>query len=286
MQQSVYADLYFLINAAMDLLCLFITSALLHLRVKRRRTLLAAGVGGIYAVLALLLGGGGLLGFLSDCTVGILLCVITFATRDFSAGRLLKCTAVYMLVSMLQGGIMTGLYSLLNRLELPFEALEGDGLSVWLFAALSAAAGFATVTGGRFFGFAKRTQSVGVRLTLFERSCEFRALVDSGNLLRDPLSGRSVIVVKREVLLPLLPPALARAAHTGRADDWLQDTRYVRYIRLIPMQTATGKSLLPALLPTELWITEGKHTYAADYLIAPSDLGSSASGFDAVIPGH
>ena len=53
----------------------------------------------------------------------------------------MKITAVYVLVSMILGGIMTALYSCLNRLEIPFESLQGDGLSVWLFAALMTAAG-------------------------------------------------------------------------------------------------------------------------------------------------
>ncbi len=286
MQQSVYADLYFLINTAMDLLCLMITASLLHVRVKRWRAIIAASLGGAYSVAALLLGGGGVLGFFSDCAVGILMCAITFATRRLTFARLLKCTVVQFFTSMLLGGIMTGLYALLNRLELPFEALEGDGLSVWLFALLSAAAGFATVTGGRFFGFAKRTKHVHVEATLLGKPLCFDAMVDTGNLLRDPISGRGVIVVKKELILPLLPPSLLLAVEADRPDAWLSDPAYVRYVRLIPAQTATGRAWLPALLPQALSVTEGRMTYIADYLIAPAELGDRAAGLDAVIPGN
>ena len=45
-QQEVYADLYFLVNMSMDLLCLNLTAALLHRGVRRWRLLLASAVGG------------------------------------------------------------------------------------------------------------------------------------------------------------------------------------------------------------------------------------------------
>ncbi len=283
MQQAVYVDLYFLINTAMNLLCLMITSALLHRRVKRWRAVLGAAVGGAYAVAALLLGEGGVLSFLADCGLCGVMCAITFASRKGSAWSILKATAVQFLTSMLMGGIMTGLYTLLNRLELPLAGGEGDGISVWMFALLSLLSGLATLGGGRFFGFSKKTRSVTVEAEVFGKHLCVCALVDSGNLLQDPLSGRSVIVVERTKLLPLLPPPLAEAEREGTPDAWLRDARYVRYIRLIPTKTATGEGCLAAILPHSLSVTDGKYTYAADYLIAPAPLGESAAGFDAII---
>ena len=43
---DVYVDLYFLINASMDLLCLAMTAAILHRAAKRWRLILSAVVGG------------------------------------------------------------------------------------------------------------------------------------------------------------------------------------------------------------------------------------------------
>lgn len=214
MEQEVYIDLYFLINACMDLLCMMLTAALLHRFVRRWRAILASVLGGAYAVAALLLGFDGMTGFLLDAFVAVLMCVIGFAGKHLPFRRLLQTVPVYLLVSVLLGGVMTALYALLNRLNLPLDALQGDGLSVWTFALLTAVAGFATVKGGRFLGFSSKTKSVVLHVTLFGKEHTLRALVDSGNLLQDPLSGKSVIVADIATLRASLPPSLSKALNS------------------------------------------------------------------------
>lgn len=283
---QVYIDLYFLINTSMDLLCLMIVGALMHRRVARWRAVLAAVIGGGYAAGALLLGLDGVLGFACDCAAALLLCAVTFATRGSRFRRTLQCVPVLLLVSMLLGGVMTGLYFLLNRLHLPFESLQGDGLSVWTFALLSAAAGIVTARGGRFWGFAKKTKRVTVRATLFGHEVELAAMVDSGNLLTDPVSGKSVIVADLERLSSALPPALISACRRGDPTAWLSTYENAKLTRPIPTKTATGQTLLLAIVPEKLTLTVGEDTYPADYLIAPAHLDATAQGFDAVIALH
>lgn len=283
MQQTVYVDLYFLVNFSMDLLCLMITASLMHRRPARWRALLAAAVGGAYAVLSLLLSLSGGIGLLSDALVGAGLTLLSFKDRRTTLSRSLVCTPVFLFVSMAVGGIMTALYSLLNRLNLPFDALSGDNLSVWSFALLSAIAGLATVRGGRFMGFSQKTHSVTVKAVLFGRPVTLRALVDSGNLLRDPVSGKSVIVADLDRLAPHLPRELIRACRSQSPTDFLSTYEHARRVRPIPTATAAGSALLLAIVPDSLTVLDGAHSHSADYLIAPAPLDASAAGFDAVI---
>ena len=184
---------------------------------------------------------------------------------------------------MILGGIMTALYTLLNKLNLPFEILKGDGISIWIFAFLSSLAGIFTAYGGRFFGIAKKTKSVTVQANLKEHIFTFEALVDSGNLLRDPASGRYVIVVDKNRLSQALPKELSAHINAPLSSHTFASNS-LPLLRFIPVQTASGKTLLPAFLPESLTVTEGKDTYTADYLIAVGELGEHAQGFDAVIP--
>lgn len=281
MEQEVYVDLYFLINTSMDLLCLMITASLLHRKVHRGRAILAAAIGGAYAVLTLLFGSGGVWGLLADCALAFVMCTVTFCQKRTTLPFLLKTTATNVLISMLLGGIMTGLYSLLNRLHLPLDTLQGDGLSVWGFAILTLLASIATLRGGRFFGFSRRIKSVTVHTVLFGQELTLEAFVDSGNLLRDPLSGKSVIVADRTKIKHLLP--LPLRSPDPPLDSLVKDPALARRLRLIPTKTATGESMLVALIPDRLEITQDKNTYAAEYLLAPAELGESAHGFDAII---
>ncbi|MBQ9760947.1 MAG: sigma-E processing peptidase SpoIIGA [Clostridia bacterium] len=284
---EVYADLYFLINASMDFLCLTMSGKLLHRRSGMPRLLLGACLGGLYALAALLFGLGGAVGLLADLGAATVLSMTVFFTYGMRFWRVLQSAAVYVLVSMVMGGIMSGLYTLLNRLDLPFEALQGDTVSVWVLGMLALVAGIATSRGGRMLGFSQKTRHVTVEAILFGRRVELSAIVDSGNLLRDPISGRGVIVADRARLSGILPQSLLQGAdvQNGALTDWLERSpTYAARVRLIPASGAFGTGLLVAILPDRLTVTEGRERYEADYLVAISRLGDGERDFDAVVP--
>ena len=284
MEPIVYVDLYFMVNFSMDLLCLMITAKLLHRKISRLRAIASAAIGGVYAVVALLFGFSGVMGVFLDVVAAYLLCLTAFAGRQRGLGVALRCCPVLFLTSMLVGGVMTVLYSFLNRLQLPLEALQGDGLSVWMFVLLAVVSGVATLRGGSFLGLSRKTEKVEVCAVLFGKRVTLCAMVDTGNLLRDPLSDRRVIVAELSCFADVLPPALYKALSTGCVTDWLSIGENARLARLIPMQTASGSKMLLGLIPEKLTLTDGKESYPADYLIAPTPLGSAANRFDAMIP--
>ena len=282
MEQEVYVDLYFLINTCMNLLTLMITATLLHRKVSRWRAWISASAGGAWAVAALFAGVEGFWGLLCDGVVIFLMCASVFATRKTSLGALLKCTVVGVLTSMILGGVMTALYALFNRIRLPLGDTQENSGSILIFALIAALAGLATVQGGRFLGLSKRSQYITVNAELFGKTVTLRALVDTGNRLREPISGRSVIVADQAHILAALPSPLSEALKSPCVQRWLSDERYAARIRLVPASTATGKQMLPAILPDKLTLTDGKETYPADYLIAPAPMEKN-SDFDAVI---
>jgi stage II sporulation protein GA (sporulation sigma-E factor processing peptidase) len=285
MEQEVYVDLYFLINTCMNLLTLMITASLLHRKVSRWRAWLAAAAGGLWAVAALFWGVMGIWGLLMDGAVIFLMCAAVFANKKTKAKSIFKCTLVGVLTSMILGGVMTALYALFNRIQLPLGKTEENSSSLLIFAFIAALAGLATAQGGRFLGLSKKTEYVTVSAVLFGKTITLRALVDTGNHLREPISGRSVIVADRAHILAALPPVLSMALQSSSPNAWLADQRYATHIRLIPTNTATGAGMLPAILPDKITLSNGKETYSADYLIAPAPMESN-SDFNAVIAMH
>ncbi len=278
MQQEVYADLYVLVNAGMDLLCFMITAALMHRKILRRRAIPGALIGGLYALGVLLIGARGVWAVALDILAMFFMCLIVFSARQERFLFLLKVTAVNVMVSAFLGGVMTALYAWLNRLDLPIQALEGDGLSVWIFAILAGLSGFLTARGGMFFGLSRKTHSVTVEAVLFGTRVTFSAMVDSGNFLRDPIGGRGVIVAERKKIAHALPENFPAE---GQLND---DPALATKLRLIPTKTATGNGMLEAILPDDLVIVDRDGRHESDYLIAPISLNGSAKGFDALIP--
>ena len=182
MAVEVYADLLFLINAGMDGLCFCLTGRLLHHRLSPWRVLLGAVIGGLYAVMALLLEAGQAVALLFDVAVCLVMCAI-------GKNRFFLSVAVYFVLSMVLGGVMTALYNLLNRIGFAESLPDGeDGIGTWLFALLALVGSGITLWGGRFFRRLAAVRHCRVTVELEGLQVELEGMVDTGNLLKDPLS--------------------------------------------------------------------------------------------------
>jgi stage II sporulation protein GA (sporulation sigma-E factor processing peptidase) len=280
MEIEVYADLLFLINAGMDGLCFFLTGHLLHVKLSPWRVLLGAAIGGAYAVFALFPDTGQALSLICDVAVCLVLCAVVFLNRrSGEIGRLLLSTAVYALLSMALGGVMTALYNLFNRIGLNNVLPEGeDGIGAWLFALLAFFGSIITLFGGRFFSRASTVEPCRITVKMEGRSVEMDGLIDTGNLLRDPLSGRLVICADRRLLTSLLSPNLALAIRDSQMAVSLSP-QDARRLRLIPAGSATGQRVLTGFVPDEihlLYVRKGKEIQkCVQAVIAATDLTST-----------
>ncbi len=292
MEVDVYADLFFLINAGMDWLCLSVTARLLHRRVSAVRLPVAAVLGGIYAVLALLLETGQAVALAIDAAVCLLICAVAFAERGRQR-RLLGATAVYVLLSMVMGGVMTALFNLLNRMGLPALLPAGeDGLGAWLFAITALVGGGCSLWGGRCLRRSATTVTCSVAVELDGRRATLRGLVDSGNLLREPLGGRAVICVTVAAVAEILSPALVAFVRAENMDPSGLSETDARRLRFIPAGTAGGGGLWPGLRPDDIRLyPDGKtdgcgRRVDAVIAILPGDLPGivGTDGIEALVP--
>ncbi len=286
MGQTVYVDLFFMINFSMDFLCLFLTSKILNRRMSTARALLAGVLGGIYADLALLIPMTPMVAMLADCAVCALLCGITFYQRKRMRSLPLYIL-VFVAVSMALGGFMTALFHLLNRSTIfaGVENASGDGISVWIFALLAIISAVITLLGGRFFTGRTSQKNAEIEVFFGGRSTRLRAMTDNGNLLREPISGRPCIVIDIGAMSSILPREIIRAAQAGDPSEIAsKNTEYGRRIRLIPTHTASGDGLLLGLRADRILVECGKDRREVDAMIALSDLGGTAGGNEALLP--
>lgn len=288
MGQTVYGDLLFLINFSMDYLCFYITARLLHRDFPRIRALIASAVGGVYSVAILFAGLVPPLELVVTIAVGLIMCVIVFPRRKVGFLRTCLCSLTYVGVSAALAGIMTAIFNMLNSLGLPLGSLEenGDGMPVWLFAVLAVVSGAATLAGGRFFRKKQSERTADVEITLGKRSVKLAAMFDSGNLLRDPISGRPIVVIDVDETVGMLPAELILAVRrndTANLTDLPPDT--ARRLRIVPSHTAHGSGVLCAFLPDRITVAlPGESPHEVNALIAPAKLNGSASGFKALLP--
>ena len=285
MGESVYVDLFFLINFSMDFLCFFLTARLLHRRPSMLRMLAASAIGGLYADLALFFVMGRLLSFLLDVGVCALMCLVAFGER-----KKLKSLPLYVLVytaiSMALGGMMTALFELFNRTSLldGVDASEGDGISIWTFFLLALISGVLTLLGGRFFRKRTAQTRASISVSYGGKTVRLSALTDSGNLLREPLSGKPCIVANVAAMEKILPREIVFAAKHDPTSIERLSPQHAKSLRMIPANTATGRGILLGLRAEKITVDCGRGEKAVDATIALSEIGTSADGTDALLP--
>ena len=297
MGRIVYADLLFLVNFSMDFLCFFVTARLLRRPFVVWRCLIAAAMGGVYSVVILFVGLNSLPGLAADLGFCVLMCLCAYGIKNKGRGEFLLYTTIYFGVSVGTGGCMTAMYSLLNRMELPLGEVEKnpDGISVWLFGLLAVVSGALATFGGKLFkNISIDTVSV-INLRYNGVELKIRGMTDTGNLLKDPISGKSVVMIDESCLSGVLSRTCIDCALCGDISGVMTDGARHK-ARLIPVHTAAGSSMICAFVPEKMSITvcekskKGvrESSFEIDALFAPSKLRLTndrrAAGCAALIP--
>ena len=247
------------------------------------RLLIAAALGGIYSVISLFIDIFAPIALATDAFVCLLMCAIVFAEQGRRLSSTLLCSFLFVGISMMTGGCMTAIFNFLNRLDLPLDNIEADGISAYLFAVIAAIAGMISLKNGELISHRASIKRCILTVTMNGKVAKFYALSDSGNLVKDPISGKAVIIVDETTLSNTIDFSAFKRYEKG------EYTNSPLAFLLIPINTAAGRSILVAAHPDKLEIEfsdkSGKPRKAEiDALIAPSDIRRSAEGYSAIIP--
>lgn len=262
---TVYIDVLFLINFALDYMTLYLGGKLFRHRMSRPRLILTSVGMAFYALWALLWCRSYLLLLLSAMTVILLACTVAFRLRGWS--RILKTAFMCSGIGAMLGA---GVYLLWRVIEKAVPAKvggNGGGIKVIVFTLLAAVSGILLYFANRLITDVRGIKSIEVNFNLADKACTAHMLVDSGNLVTDPLSGRKVLFISR-----------AYALH--RFGDRIDSLEYLpQRRRWLCVTTATGKQTLMAFLPQEIKVGDK----AIEALIAIVDK-SDFHGYDGIFP--
>ena len=202
----IYVDTLFLLNALVDYLLLLASARLAGEPLARLRFLLGVALGGAYAVAIFLPG----LAFLARPLCRLASAVLIVLAAFWRSRRLLRQVVIFFALSCAFGGGVLAIGLLGGRgLTLSGGVLYSE---MDLKIVLLSAAGCYGVLTLVFQRVGRHTGPSGelkpVRLTLGERHVDMTALVDTGNTLTDPVTGRPVLVAEAEGVEKLLPPGV------------------------------------------------------------------------------
>lgn len=275
---DVYADMLFLIDLSMDIICFYITSSILKIPVHTFRVIAACTVGAIYSVFALLYSQASLISTLCDILICFAMVIFIYVEEEKKISYYAAICALYIGISMLLGGMMSAVFTFLNKLDIGKADIGPDMPSTFIFATVAAASAAVSLHGIKLIGKKGRERLCRVRMLFGEREYTASGIIDSGNRVRSTL-GKNVIFIDRNILSDIIPNDAEKRYFSGEYADFCASA--------IPVHTAVGDKLCVAFKPDLLYLSpQDKDGYTKEYqsdcLISPFD--SKDDEMSAIIP--
>ena len=155
------------------------------------------------------------------------------------------------------------------RMDMPVDEARGDEGALGVDRARSFTDAVVDVTDRR---------EATVTVTTANGCKVLHLLLDSGNLVREPISGKYVLIVGLDAAAPLLTDAERRAIADGDADALLR-----RRFRLICARGMDGTPrTLYGFVPDSIVYTDGKKSVKLDTYLAPTPTETGFCGFEGI----
>ncbi|MGI6285419.1 sigma-E processing peptidase SpoIIGA [Neomoorella humiferrea] len=242
----VYLDVLLAVNLVMDYLILWVTARLGQIAASPWRLLGGAAIGAVYSLMVLLPGGEWM-----HSLIFKFLCpffMIAAAFYPLNGRRYLQALVYFYLSAFVMGGAILGaVYLIKGGTTVPAAAGLQPTVTIgyqWLFVAAAAAVIFSFLgTGWLRRNFWHQVLRLPVIITFNGRRRALKALVDTGNSLRDPLTQRPVIIVEYTALKDILPPEIIKHYSNGEEGDLeglvksLAGSPWAARLHLLPYQS-------------------------------------------------
>ena len=277
MVRVIYGDVLLLVDFCMNCFALYITAYFIRRHVKTLCLIGAALVGGIYNLAAVYLNTDNLFAKLTAALVGLLMCYIAFGGYRF-----VRTALIFFAVSALIGGLMYGAYFLLGSYHTDlFGNSRGYAythIPLSMFAALAAVSFVLALIFSRLGRDVTDRREAAVTVTTANGCKTLHLLLDSGNLVREPISGKYVVIVGLDAAASLLTDAECRALREEDGEYLLR-----RRFRLICTRGVDGAPrVLYGFAPDSIVYTDGKKQVRLDAYLAVTPAEAGFCGFEGI----
>lgn len=273
--QTIYIDVYFLINFTVDIIALHLASEFSKIKLKAIRLVLFTLFLSAVASIEVFLPGKAIF----EVIVNILCILLVYFTpkRGIGAKRRMKFLISAYTLLMLIGGIVFAVFNYLKRYvgELVNNG-EVNRKLLGLAIIILISVGFAKI----FVSIMRDVRcekSVKLAIYINDRDITVDCFVDTGNFLVDPIDSTPVILLKRSVGNNLFP--------YGIPTD-ISDAAVSKYgsVRLIPIKKGNETEIKLGFRPRKAVIIsdKGEREVSLNFII--DNDGGSYAGYDALVP--
>lgn len=271
---TIYIDIVFFENLIMNSIILIATGMILKQKLSWIRILLASSLGAIYSILSYISELKIYSNFILKIILSILIIYIAYNPQTIK--KLWKSILIFYLTSFVFGGAAFALIYIVK----PQEILMKNGLFLGTYplktVILAAVIAFIvlitafTIVKNRIN---KKDMFCDIEVELNSRKIDVKAMIDTGNLLKEPITNTPVIVMEHTLLYECIPREILDNLENILGGDFEKipegiKKEYISRLKLIPF-SSLGKQngMLVGIKADKVKIIEEEQEYKNDNVI-------------------
>ncbi len=243
---TIYIDVVLIENLIMNYIILLSVAIILKIKIKYIRILISSSIGGVYAIFSYI----SALEIYSTIFLKLLLSIIMvyIAFYPQNIKKMCKELLIFYLTSFVFGGAA---FSLLYFIR-PQDILMKNGMLLGTYplktVMLAAIVGFILLSVTFKIvktKISKKDLFCNLDIKIDDKNIEAKAMIDTGNLLREPITNIPVIVVEHTLLYEVIPKEILNNLSNILGGDFKNipediQSKYMSKLKVIPF-TSLGK---------------------------------------------
>ena len=201
---TIYLDVIFLENIVINYIMLYVTGIISKAQIKQKRLFLGALIGAIYSVIYYLFRLKIYSSFIIKIILSIVIIYVAFNSSNLK--ELLKKVLLFYLSSFVFGGAAIAIIYMVNSQNITIQ----NGVLVRSYTLRTILIGivvayFTIILAFKIIKISKKDLICEIVVTLNNKEINSKALIDTGNLLKEPITNLPVIVMEHTLLYDILP---------------------------------------------------------------------------------
>lgn len=267
---TIYLDIVFFENVIMNFLIILATAIIARTKIKPHKMLLASSVGGMFSILTYIIKLNKFQNVILKIFISIIIVKISYNSQKIK--YTIKNLILFYLVSLTFGGTAFMFLYFIN----PQNIISKDGILIGtyplrstLFGALFALILIILVAKIIRDRVSKKEMLCDLEIFYNGKLEKIKTLIDTGNLLQDPITNEDVIIVEKDSLKNLISEDFLNNIENIVSGKWLNSSGINNYkFKIIPF-SSLGKEngILIGFKPDYIKVNTEFETVKSDVVI-------------------
>ena len=240
---TIYIDIIFIENIIMNTIILYATSIILKQKIKIIRLLISSTIGATYSIIMYITKLPIYSSIISKFILSIVMIYIGFRPNNFK--KMFKQIIIFYLTSFVFGGVALNLIYFLRpeNISIKNGLFAGEyALKVIMFGAIIAFLIIKISMRIIKTKFNNKNMYCNIKLKINEKQIETKAMIDTGNLVKEPITNTPVVIVEESLLEGVIPKEILRNLENilcGNLENLPQKIQdeYLPKLRCIPFSS-------------------------------------------------